>query len=91
MRARLLLIRAVAVLAGLLGLNYIVWRWAHSVNWPAWWIAVPLVLAETYSLIDSLLFGLTMWRLQPRGEPPPRWRARPLTCSSPPTMSLSTW
>ena len=71
MRARLLLIRAVAVLAGLLGLNYIVWRWAYSVNWPAWWIAVPLVLAETYSLIDSLLFGLTMWRLQPRGEPPP--------------------
>jgi cellulose synthase (UDP-forming) len=71
MTGRLLLVRAVAVLAALLGLNYIVWRWAYSVNWPAWWIAVPLVLAETYSLIDSLLFGLTMWRLRPRGEPPP--------------------
>ena len=71
MTGRLLLIRAVAVLAGLLGVNYIVWRWAYSVNWPRWWIAVPLVLAETYSLIDSLLFGLTMWRLRPRGEPPP--------------------
>jgi cellulose synthase (UDP-forming) len=31
---------------------------------------VPLVLAETYSLIDSLLFGLAMWRLKERGEPP---------------------
>jgi cellulose synthase (UDP-forming) len=69
--ARLLLIRAVAVSAELLGLNYIAWRWAYSVNWAAWWIAVPLVLAETYSLIDSLLFGLTVWRLRPRGEPPP--------------------
>jgi cellulose synthase (UDP-forming) len=70
MTARQLLIRAVALLAGLLGVNYIVWRWAYSVNWPAWWIALPLVLAETYSLIDSLLFGLTVWRLRPRGEPP---------------------
>ncbi|MBC2958966.1 glycosyltransferase [Nocardioides deserti] len=42
-----------------------------SVNWSAWWIAVPLVLAETYSLVDSLLFGLGMWRLKERGDPPP--------------------
>ena len=34
------------------------WRWVYSVNWQAWPIAVPLVLAETYSLTDSLLFGL---------------------------------
>ena len=47
------------------------WRWLASVNWDAWWIAVPLVVAETYSLIDSLLFGLTMWRLQHRPDPPP--------------------
>ena len=37
-------------------------------NWDAWWIGVPLVLAETYSLIDSLLFGLGMWKLRERGE-----------------------
>jgi cellulose synthase (UDP-forming) len=71
MTARQLLIRAVALLAAVTGLNYIVWRWAYSVNWAAWWIALPLVLAETYSLADSLLFGLTVWRLRPRGEPPP--------------------
>lgn len=55
----------------LLGINYIVWRWVASLNWSAWWIAVPLVIAETYSVIDSLLFGLTMWRLLRRNPPPP--------------------
>jgi cellulose synthase (UDP-forming) len=68
---RLLLIRVIVVLTALLGLNYLVWRWLFSVHWGAWWIAVPLVIAETYSLIDSLLFGLAMWRLKDRGEPPP--------------------
>lgn len=45
----------------------------HSINWAAWWIAIPLMLAETYSLIDSLLFGFTGWRLKKRSapEPPP--------------------
>jgi cellulose synthase (UDP-forming) len=71
MSRRLLLIRVIVVLTALLGINYIVWRWLFSVHWGAWWIAVPLVLAETYSLVDSLLFGLTMWRLRERGEPPP--------------------
>ncbi|MDM7489499.1 glycosyltransferase [Rhodococcus sp. GXMU-t2271] len=55
----------------LLGVNYVVWRWLFSVNWSAWWIAVPLVVAETYSLIDSMLFGLTMWRWRRRAAPPP--------------------
>ncbi len=41
-----------------------------SVNWHAWWIATPLVLAETYSLIDVLFFGLTVWPSQ-RFEPSP--------------------
>ncbi|WKN50266.1 glycosyltransferase [Nocardioides sp. Arc9.136] len=70
MTRRLLVIRTIVVLTTILGLNYIVWRWLFSVNWPAWWIAVPLVVAETYSLIDSLLFGLGMWRLKERGDPP---------------------
>lgn len=63
-------LRALIVVTALLGINYIVWRWLASVNWSAWWIAVPLVVAETYSLIDSLLFGLTMWRLRRRPPPP---------------------
>ena len=70
MSRRLILIRIIVVLTALLGINYVVWRWLFSVHWAAWWIAVPLVVAETYSLIDSLLFGLTMWRLKERPDPP---------------------
>ncbi|MHA7239504.1 glycosyltransferase [Arthrobacter sp. TMS1-12-1] len=66
---RTLLIRAIVLVTAVLGLNYIVWRWLFSINWDAWWIAIPLVLAETYSLIDSLLFGFTVWKLR-RREPP---------------------
>ena len=67
---RVAVIRIVVVLAASAGLNYVIWRWAASVNWESWWIAVPLVLAETYSLIDSLLFGLGAWRIRERGDPP---------------------
>lgn len=70
MTRRLLVIRVIVVLTALLGTNYIVWRWFFSVNWDYWWIAVPLVIAETYSLIDSLLFGFGLWKLKERGEPP---------------------
>ncbi len=68
---RLALIRVLVVLTALAGVNYVVWRWLFSVSWDAWWIAVPLVLAETYSLVDTLLFGMTMWRLKERDDPPP--------------------
>ncbi|WP_107764681.1 glycosyltransferase family 2 protein [Nocardioides terrigena] len=68
--ARRFVVRIVALLTAILGVNYVAWRWLFSVNWDAWWIAVPLVLAETYSLIDSLLFGMTVWKLKGRGEPP---------------------
>ncbi|MEU7814425.1 glycosyltransferase [Pseudonocardia sp. NPDC049154] len=63
-------IRALVVLTLALGVNYVVWRWLESVNWSFWWIAVPLVIAETYSLVDAFLFGITMWRVKERGEPP---------------------
>ncbi|MFL4477576.1 glycosyltransferase family 2 protein [Paeniglutamicibacter sp. ORCA_105] len=64
--------RLMVVLTLILGVNYVAWRWAVSLNWDAWWIAVPLIVAETYSLIDVLLFGMTVWRLKERtGAPPP--------------------
>jgi cellulose synthase (UDP-forming) len=64
-------IRFLVVLTLALGVNYVVWRWRFSVNWDTWWIAVPLVVAETYALLDSFLFGVTMWRIKVRGDPPP--------------------
>lgn len=67
---RQLIIRVLVVLTLTSGTIYVGWRWLFSVNWPNWWIAVPLVLAETYALIDAHLFGLTVWRIKRRGEPP---------------------
>jgi cellulose synthase (UDP-forming) len=55
----------------LLGTYYILWRWTDSVNWAAWPVAVPLILAETYSFVDAWLFGVTMWRVRERGAAPP--------------------
>jgi cellulose synthase (UDP-forming) len=68
---RLWILRILVVVSLVLGIYYATWRWTASINWPAWWIAVPLVMAETYSLIDSFLFGLTVWRLKQRGAAPP--------------------
>ena len=65
----LLWIRLMVALTTIAGVNYVAWRWFASLNWDAWWIAVPLVVAETYSLIDVLLFGMTVWRLK-RRQPP---------------------
>ncbi|WP_240607040.1 glycosyltransferase [Cryobacterium aureum] len=67
--AHLLLLRVAVLVTIALGANYIIWRWFFSLNWDAWWIAVALVLAETYSLIDVALFGLTMWRARDRELP----------------------
>ncbi|WP_312171049.1 glycosyltransferase family 2 protein [Microbacterium sp.] len=69
MTARFAAIRIIALLSVLLGINYVAWRWLESVNWSAWWIAVPLVIAETYSLIDTFLFCLTMWKAKERPAP----------------------
>jgi cellulose synthase (UDP-forming) len=68
---RLLLIRVLVVLTVALGANYIVWRWLFSINWSSWPVAIPLILAETYSFVDGLLFGFTVWQLKDRGEAPP--------------------
>jgi cellulose synthase (UDP-forming) len=71
---RVFFFRVLAVVTVGLGCNYIIWRWFFSLNLNRWWIAIPLVIAETYSLVDVVLFGLTMWRSQQRMPPPP---ARP--------------
>ncbi|MHA7197651.1 glycosyltransferase family 2 protein [Arthrobacter alkaliphilus] len=62
-------VRLLVILTLVTGVNYILWRWLASLNWDAWWIAVPLVAAETYSLIDVLLFGMTVWRIKHRTPP----------------------
>jgi cellulose synthase (UDP-forming) len=68
---RLYAIRVLVAASAILGLLYITWRWTSSLNLAAWWIAVPLVVAETYSILDSWLFGITVWRLKERPAAPP--------------------
>jgi cellulose synthase (UDP-forming) len=64
------LLRVLVIATIVLGVNYVGWRWLFSLNWYAWWIAIPLVIAETYSLLDVALFGMTMWRARTRPRPP---------------------
>ncbi len=45
-----------------LGMAYIAWRWQHSLNWDAWYVALPLVLAETGSFIGLILFTFNLWK-----------------------------
>ena len=67
---RQLTLRILVVATVVLGVNYILWRVIFSLNFAAWWIAIPLVIAEAYSLVDISLFGMTMWRSRPRPAPP---------------------
>ncbi len=53
------------------GTRYIWWRIFHSVNWELWPFGLALLLAEIYSYSDCLLFGMNMWRVRHRGDPPP--------------------
>ncbi|MFZ2636952.1 MAG: glycosyltransferase [Rectinemataceae bacterium] len=60
--SRLLLSRAIGLTAAALGLNYIVWRYAASLNMNALWFAIPMVIAESYGIVDMFLFVLMSWR-----------------------------
>jgi cellulose synthase (UDP-forming) len=70
-RLCLLLVRVLVAANLILGFYYLSWRYAASINWAAWPIALALLAAETYSYLDTCLFGLTIWRIRQRGEPPP--------------------
>ncbi|PRA15748.1 cellulose synthase, partial [Brevundimonas sp. MYb27] len=68
---RQILVRILAVLVVSFGVIYISWRWSSTVAWDAWWISLPLVAAETYSLGESALYAVTMWNARRRPPPPP--------------------
>jgi cellulose synthase (UDP-forming) len=70
-RARVHIFRVIAVADILLALYYFSFRYTESVNVNALWFAVPLLIAETYSFIDTLLFVFMMWKPRLRKAPPP--------------------
>ncbi len=65
------LVQALIVCNGLLGARYVVWRSLESVNWDLWPLGLALLGAEVFSYTDSLLFGVTMWRVGTRAPPGP--------------------
>lgn len=70
-QVRVKVFRLLAVADIVLGLYYFVFRYTRSVNVEALWFSIPLLLAETYSFIGTLLFILTLWRPARRVPPPP--------------------
>jgi cellulose synthase (UDP-forming) len=63
--------RALGALTTILGLAYLTWRYASSLNGGALWFAVPLVAAETYAFVNTLFFVIMMWKPTRRVSPPP--------------------
>jgi cellulose synthase (UDP-forming) len=49
---------------------YMAWRGLFTINWVLWPVSLALLGAELYSYVDTLLFGLGMWKMRVRGDPP---------------------
>lgn len=71
LNTRLIVFRIVAIITCIVGVNYIIWRYFFSLNHTALWFSIPLILAETYSVIDLLLFSFMMWKPAQRNSPEP--------------------
>lgn len=72
--AREWVLQAVAVCAVTLGVWYLSWRWINAVSWEAWYLGVPLAVAETLAFLGTILFFATTCRTQdtPMQPPPAR-------------------
>lgn len=44
--------------------SYLFWRWTTSLNTDALWFAVPLVLAETFMFMGSVLMIINHWNIK---------------------------
>lgn len=62
------LVAAVAIASGL---AYLSWRWGFTLAVDDLWLALPLLLAETWALTAAALFVFSAWRLTVRQPPPP--------------------
>ena len=83
LRKRTLLFRYLAIINLILGAWYLTWRTTDSVNWSAWWIAIPLLLAEIYGYLGGTLFVIGLWR-------PLERQAKPLAHLTP-TFPRTAW
>jgi cellulose synthase (UDP-forming) len=56
--------QSLAVIALVLGANYIYWRWTSSLNYDALWFAIPLAMAETLAYFGLFLFAFNLWKTE---------------------------
>ena len=70
-RGRRLCFRLVATANAIAGLVYLVWRYSASFNPDALILSALLLAAESYGLLDTLLYALTMWKPIRRVPLPP--------------------
>lgn len=83
LRKRTLLFRYLAIINLTLGGWYLIWRATQSVNWNAWWLSVPLLGAEIYGYVGTVLFIIGLWR--------PLVRQVRSLCHLMPTLPRSEW
>jgi len=60
-----------AVIFIFVGVEYLVWRWNHSINWDALWISLPLYIGEILAFIGSLLMVFNYWTHKDRKKETP--------------------
>ncbi len=59
-----------AVIALILGGNYIWWRWTSTINPDALWFSLPLIIAETMAYIGLFLYTFNLWYTRDYPEMP---------------------
>jgi len=55
------LFHIVSIVFIFVGIDYLYWRWNHSINWDATWISIPLYFAELMAFIGSILTIINYW------------------------------
>lgn len=62
LKKRTLLFRFLAEINLIFGAWYLQWRLFNSINWSAWWLSIPLLLAEIYVYLGGVMFVIGLWR-----------------------------
>jgi cellulose synthase (UDP-forming) len=63
---RLVLIRAVAVVALAATSAYLLWRASSTLNLDAWYLALPMIILEAHAAIGLGLFAFSLWDVDQR-------------------------
>ena len=58
------LFQVLAIATIILGVWYLHWRWAESLNPHALWFAIPLVIAESLAFVGTILTFLNFWMIR---------------------------